>query len=84
VKVVSDSIEESGEKRHAIFGMSRSLAASVDKMAEIRNLHRSGHGKASDAVGLEARHARLAVGTCVLSSNSYWIAWSMRAFSSLL
>jgi len=38
------------------------LASVSDGLSELRNLHGTGHGKEADAVGLELRHARLAVG----------------------
>jgi hypothetical protein len=38
------------------------LASVSDGLAELRNLHGTGHGKEADAMGLELRHARLAVG----------------------
>ncbi|MDB6063984.1 MAG: hypothetical protein JWR26_192 [Pedosphaera sp.] len=38
------------------------LASVSDGLAELRNLHGTGHGKEADAAGLDLRHARLAVG----------------------
>jgi hypothetical protein len=38
------------------------LASISDGLAELRNLHGTGHGKEADAEGLQLRHARLAVG----------------------
>jgi hypothetical protein len=39
------------------------LSSVADGLAELRNLHGTGHGKEADAKGLELRHARLAVGS---------------------
>lgn len=39
------------------------LGSVSDGLAELRNLHGTGHGKEADAKGLELRHARLAVGS---------------------
>lgn len=39
------------------------LSSVSDGLAELRNLHGTGHGKEADAKGLELRHARLAVGS---------------------
>jgi len=38
------------------------LSSVSDGLAELRNLHGTGHGKEADAKGLQLRHARLAVG----------------------
>lgn len=38
------------------------LCAVADGLAELRNLHGTGHGKEADVKGLTLRHARLAVG----------------------
>lgn len=39
------------------------LGSVSDGLAELRNLHGTGHGKEANAKGLESRHARLAVGS---------------------
>lgn len=39
------------------------LGSVSDGLAELRNLHGTGHGKEANAKGLELRHARLAVGS---------------------
>jgi len=48
--------------------MLSNLASVADGIAELRNLHGTGHGKHASAAGLESRHARLAVGaaTCLV------------------
>ena len=48
------------------------LGTVSDGIAELRNLHGTGHGKDANAVGLEVRHARLAVGAATSLAVFLW------------
>lgn len=59
----------------AILGNLRSIAT---KMAELRNPYGSGHGKSASYRGLEKRHARLAVGSCITFVEFIWSTYEER------
>lgn len=69
LKVVPDGIARQGDTEQAIRILINNLGTSVDKLAEIRNWHGTGHGKgATTAPGeawLEEHHARFAVGVSI-------------------
>lgn len=69
VKVVPDGISRQADTEQAIRVLVNNLGSSVDKLAEIRNWHGSGHGKdARPAPGeawLEEHHARFVVGVSI-------------------
>jgi len=48
------------------------LGTVSDGLAELRNLHGTGHGKDASTVGLELRHARLAVGAATTLAVFLW------------
>lgn len=48
------------------------LGTVSDGLAELRNLHGTGHGKDASTVGLEIRHARLAVGAATTLAVFLW------------
>jgi hypothetical protein len=48
------------------------LGTVADGLAELRNLHGTGHGKDASTVGLELRHARLAVGAATTLAVFLW------------
>jgi hypothetical protein len=48
------------------------LGSVSDGLAELRNLHGTGHGKDAIALGLELRHARLAVGAATTLAVFLW------------
>ena len=49
-----------------------SLGTVADGLAELRNLHGTGHGKDANTIGLELRHARLAVGSATTLAVFLW------------
>lgn len=49
-----------------------SLRAIPSKLAELRNQYGSGHGKSASYVGLEERHAKLAVGCSITFVDFVW------------
>jgi hypothetical protein len=54
--------DTAGNASETIRVLLMSLGTVAHKLAELRNLHGSGHGKDAAASALEVRHARLAVG----------------------
>ncbi|MEI6341692.1 MAG: abortive infection family protein [Verrucomicrobiota bacterium] len=48
------------------------LGTVSDGLAELRNLHGTGHGRDASTVGLELRHARLAVGAATTLAVFLW------------
>ncbi|RYG87829.1 MAG: hypothetical protein EON58_20420 [Alphaproteobacteria bacterium] len=69
VKVVPDGISRQQETEQAVRVLVNNLGSSVDKLAEIRNWHGSGHGKDAKPVAgevwLAEHHARFAVGVSI-------------------
>lgn len=69
VKVVPDGIARQPETEQAVRVLINNLGSSVDKLAEIRNWHGSGHGKdakpAAGEVWLAEHHARFCVGVSI-------------------
>lgn len=63
LKLLPDDIPEQAKGQDTIRKLLRSFSASVDALAEIRNLYGSGHGKHGRTGTVQPRHARLAVGT---------------------
>ena len=60
--LVPDNIKDSAKGADAIRRLLSSLGAVAQGLSELRNLYGTGHGKEGRAVGLNPRHARLAVG----------------------
>lgn len=54
------------------------LRGIVTKIAEIRNVYGSGHGKGDGFKGLEARHARLAVDCSATFCEFIWSTWKQQ------
>jgi hypothetical protein len=54
------------------------LRAIPTKLAELRNPYGSGHGKSASYVGLEERHAKLAVGCSITFVDFIWNTYSGR------
>lgn len=62
VGVVPDSIGSTGDAEKKITVLLNNLGSVGQQLAEIRNQFGTGHGRTTSHVGLERRHARLAVG----------------------
>lgn len=60
--LVPEDVPESAKGAESIRRVLGNLAAVTQGLAEIRNLYGTGHGRDGKSRGLEARHARLAVG----------------------
>lgn len=68
LKVVPDGISRQPETEQAIRVLINNLGSSVDKLAELRNWHGTGHGKDAqpqDETWLGEHHARFAVGVSI-------------------
>ncbi len=62
VGVVPDEIGNTGDAEKKITVLLNNLGSVGQQLAEIRNQFGTGHGRTTSHVGLERRHARLAVG----------------------
>ena len=59
---VGDVARHASRGTEAVRVLLGSLSAIIGKLAELRNLYGTGHGKQPSTRGLHPRHARLAVG----------------------
>lgn len=62
LNLVLDKVNDSKRGANAIRQILQVLGTIGQAIGELRNLYGKGHGKTGKAVGLTARHARLAVG----------------------
>ncbi len=62
LKLVPDNLPKSGGTEKTITVLLNNLSSIGHQLAELRNLYGTGHGKLTDHIGLEKRHAKLAVG----------------------
>jgi hypothetical protein len=62
LELISPEIENRSKATETVKRLLSNLGSVSDGLAELRNLHGTGHGKAANTVGLKKRHARLAVG----------------------
>lgn len=62
LELISPEIENQAKATETVKRLLSNLSSVSDGLAELRNLHGTGHGKAANTVGLKERHARLAVG----------------------
>jgi hypothetical protein len=62
LKIIPDNLVKSGGTEKTITVLLNNLSSIGHHLAELRNLYGTGHGKLTHHVGLEKRHARLAVG----------------------
>lgn len=65
LRLVPGGISDEAKGADTIRLILRNLTALTNYLAELRNLYGSGHGRDGKHTGLEARHARLAVGAAV-------------------
>lgn len=63
LKLSPDDIPDTAKVSDTIRRLLQNLGTITGALAEIRNAYGSGHGKEASAKGLQARHARLAVGS---------------------
>jgi hypothetical protein len=68
LRIVPDSIHDEANAKDVIKRLINNLGSMGTSLAELRNLHGTGHGKNAAYKGLEAHHARLAVRVAMLAS----------------
>ena len=66
LRLVPDGVSDEAKGGETIKLMLRNLSALTQYLAELRGLYGTGHGREGAPRGLEARHARLAVGAAVI------------------
>jgi len=62
LNLAPDQVPDAAKGAETIRILLSSLASVASKMAELRNLYGTGHGKTAATKGLQSRHAKLAVG----------------------
>ena len=70
--LLPDIIQPSDPGADSIKALLGNLRAIPSKLAELRNPYGSGHGKSASFVGLEERHAKLAVGCSITFVDFVW------------
>lgn len=70
--LIPNEIAHHSKATEAVKRLLSNLGAVSDGLAELRNLHGTGHGKDANTVGLELRHARLAVGAATTLAVFLW------------
>ena len=66
----------------AIKAVLGNLRAIPSKLAELRNVYGSGHGKSASFKGLEERHAKLAVGSSITFVDFIWSTYEKQKETS--
>lgn len=72
LSLLPNNVNTSDPAAAAVRGLLGNLRAIPIKLAEIRNTFGSGHGKESTYIGLDIRHAKLAVGACIIFVDFIW------------
>ena len=70
--LLPDNVQSSDPGADSIKAVLGNLRAIPSKLAELRNLYGSGHGKSASYIGLEERHAKLAVGCSITFVEFVW------------
>lgn len=70
--LLPSSVQSSDQGADSIKAVLGNLRAIPSKLAELRNPYGSGHGKSASFVGLEERHAKLAVGCSITFVDFVW------------
>ena len=70
--LLPDNVQPSDPGTDSIKAVLGNLRAIPSKLAELRNPYGSGHGKSASYVGLEERHAKLAVGCSITFVDFVW------------
>lgn len=73
-KEIDDDIKLSNNLK----GILQSLVSLTNNLAELRNEYGDGHGKSESYKGLQARHAKLAVGSASTLVNFLWDSFQLR------
>lgn len=77
LNLLPDSVQPSEQGAESIKAVLGNLRAIPSKLAELRNPFGSGHGKSATFVGLEERHAKLAVGCSTTFVDFIWSTYEI-------
>ena len=72
MELIPNGVLESGRTDDTLKRLLSNLASVSDGLAELRNLHGTGHGKEAKSEGLNLRHARLAVSAATALAVFLW------------
>ena len=72
LNLLPDNVQSSDPGASSIKALLGNLRAIPSKLAELRNRYGSGHGKSASFIGLEERHAKLAVGCSITFVEFVW------------
>lgn len=72
LNLLPSSVQPTDRGADAIKAILGNLRSIPSKLAELRNPFGSGHGKSASFIGLEERHAKLAVGCSITFVNFVW------------
>lgn len=72
LNLLPDNIQASDPGADSIKAVLGNLRSIPSKLAELRNPYGSGHGKSASYIGLEERHAKLAVGCSITFVDFVW------------
>lgn len=72
LEITPKNIQDTEKEAAAIKAILGSLKGIASNIAIIRNAYGSGHGKSATYVGLQERHAKLAIGSSVTLVNFLW------------
>lgn len=78
LNLLPDNVQPSDPGADSIKAILGNLRAIPSKLAELRNTYGSGHGKSASFVGLEERHAKLAVGSSITFVDFVWSTYESR------
>lgn len=82
LKILPSQMPTKCKEADAIKKLLGNMLAIAQNIAVIRNSYGSGHGKEASYSGLETRHAKLAVGSCLTLVNFLWDSYQ-RTLTSL-
>ena len=72
LEITPKHIPDTAKEANAIKAILGSLKGIASQIAIIRNAYGSGHGKSASYMGLQERHAKLAIGSSVTLVNFLW------------
>lgn len=78
LEVTPKHIPDAAKEATAIKAILGSLKGIASNIAIIRNSYGSGHGKSASYKGLEERHAKLAIGSCITLVNFLWDSYERK------
>lgn len=78
LKISINDLDENNKSIKSIKPILGGLQAIAGNISELRNQYGSGHGKSASFKGLQARHAKLAVGSSIVLVQYLWDTWEWR------